>query len=44
MMRRRAISALALLLAAFGLAVAGCGGAAEPAGGGVPESASLAPA
>jgi hypothetical protein len=44
MMRRRAISALALLLAAFGLAVAGCGGAAEPAGGGVPASASLAPA
>ena len=44
MMRRRAISALALLLAAFGLAVAGCGGAAEPTGGGVPASASLAPA
>ena len=44
MMPRCGISALALLLAAFGLAVAGCGGAAEPAGGGVPESASLAPA
>jgi len=44
MMPRCAISALALLLAAFGLAVAGCGGAAEPTGGGVPESASLAPA
>jgi len=44
MMPRCGISALALLLEAFGLAVAGCGGAAEPAGGGVPESASLAPA
>ncbi|HET6682262.1 MAG TPA: DUF3352 domain-containing protein [Gaiella sp.] len=43
-MRRRAITALALLLAALGLVVAGCGGAAEPAGGEVPESASLAPA
>jgi hypothetical protein len=44
MMRRRAIPALALLLAAFGLAVAGCGGAAEATRGGVPASASLAPA
>ena len=44
MMRRRAIPALALLLAALGLVVAGCGGAAEATGGGVPESASLAPA
>src|SRR5574338_444039 len=44
MMRRRAIPALALLLAALGLVVAGCGGAAEATGGGVPKSASLAPA
>lgn len=38
------MTALAVLLAALGLAVAGCGGAAEPAGGSVPGSASLAPA
>jgi hypothetical protein len=44
MMRRRTMTALAVLLAALGLAVAGCGGAAEPAGGSVPGSASLAPA
>lgn len=44
MMRRRAIPALAVLLAALGLAVAGCGGAAEAGGGEVPESVSLAPA
>lgn len=43
MMRRRAIPPLVLLVAALGLATTGCGGAAE-AGGGVPESASLAPA
>jgi hypothetical protein len=44
MMRRRAIPALAGLLAALGLAVAGCGGAAAPATGEVPPSVSLAPA
>ena len=43
MMRRRAIPALVLFLAALGFATAGCGGAAEP-GGEVPASASLAPA
>jgi hypothetical protein len=43
MMRRRAIPALVLLLAALGFATTGCGGAAEP-GGDVPASASLAPA
>ena len=43
MMRRRAIPALVLLVAALGFAVAGCGGAVE-AGGAVPASASLAPA
>jgi len=43
MMRRRAIPALVLLVAALAFATAGCGGAAEAAGE-VPESASLAPA
>jgi hypothetical protein len=44
MMRRRATPALVLLAAALAFATAGCGGAAEPGGGEVPDSASLAPA
>src|SRR6476620_8259628 len=43
MMRRRAIPALVLLVAALAFATAGCGGAAEAAGD-VPDSAALAPA
>ena len=43
MMRRHAIPALVLVLAALALGAVGCGGAAAPAAG-VPDSASLAPA
>ena len=43
MMRRRAIPALALVVAALGLLAAGCGGSEQTAGQ-VPSSASLAPA
>jgi hypothetical protein len=42
MMRRRAIPALVLVVAALGFSATGCGGKAEPAGE-VPASASLAP-